>query len=191
MSEPNRMEAAAPEPGRCPRCLGPLASGEQTCPRCNPPEPSEKAEDVLYLLDAGSASPSRYRYTLGALMLVIALVGICLGLMRGLPGLSVLILLVVTPALLRTLYGSLRSRRRGKSLTMLEKAELFLSSTGIVVMIALASVSAFVISCLPTSIMLSPLGTAGVIVAVGIGIVVVVWVDLPLMKRYWPIRERQ
>lgn len=148
-------------------------------------------EDVLYFLDERGPSPSRYRYTLGSLMLIIALVGICLGLMRGLPGMNLLILLVAAPALLRTLSGILRRRRQGKAMSTLEKAELFLSSAGIVLMLGLASGSAFVASCLPLGIMLSPLGATGVIVAVGVGLVTVVWIALPLIKRYWPIRTQR
>jgi hypothetical protein len=123
-------------------------------------------------------------------MLLIALIGVCFALLRELPGLGILALIVVTPAMGRTLHGCVRHKQAGLPLSAWEKAGLFLNSAGIVLTIGLTAVVAFIGTCLPAGVLFSAVvGPLGMMMAVPAGIGVTAWIGLSQIRRLWPLQD--
>jgi hypothetical protein len=140
--------------------------------------------------DQAPPPPVKGRFTLGSLMLVIALVAVCLGVLREVPGLGVILILVATPALARTLGAASHRKRVGRPMTAVEKVEAFVASVGVVTAIGVSALIAFVATCVPVGfVTLSASFEAGLILAVVVGLVAAVAVGVPMIRRLWPRRD--
>jgi hypothetical protein len=97
-------------------------------------------------------APPQFR--LSSLFLIITLVCVCLGLISIAPGLIVPLLVIVVPALIRTLSASQLWTHRGAQMTIVDKlaefftSEAFFTSLAIVVLIGVAGIIAFFAACL-------------------------------------------
>jgi hypothetical protein len=90
------------------------------------------------------------QFSLESLMLVITLISVCLGMLVAVPGLGVLVCIVAVPALIRTLIAGRQQKAATGPLGLQEKVLAFLASTGIVMGVLLAGVSAFAVACVGT-----------------------------------------
>jgi hypothetical protein len=93
---------------------------------------------------------SASQFSLESLMLVITLIAVCLGMLVAVPGLGVLVCIVAVPALVRALIAGRQHKAVSGSLNLQEKVLAFLASTGIVLGILLAGLSAFAVACVGT-----------------------------------------
>jgi hypothetical protein len=93
---------------------------------------------------------SASQFSLESLMLVITLISVCLGMMVAVPGLGVLVCIVAVPALVRTLIVGRQRKEAATPLNLGEKVLTFFASTGIMLGILLAGMSAFAVACVGT-----------------------------------------
>jgi hypothetical protein len=122
-------------------------------------------------------------------MLVIALIAVCLGVLVEIPGLGVVLLLVSTPALIRTLMAVSRGKAAGRPLSGWEKMTVFAGSLGVVAVIGLASLIAFIATCFPVGLISvqADMGV-GVFLAFSVGIIAAGFVGFTLIRKLWPQR---
>jgi hypothetical protein len=126
---------------------------------------------------------------LGTLMVLIAVVAVCLALLRAAPGLGILLILVLVPASARTVAAVVRRQSRGKRMFWDEKLELFVLSIGIVVVIGIASAAAFLATCFPSGLLLTnAAGIPGLIAAVIVGVGAGGYVAFRLIRVLWPYK---
>jgi hypothetical protein len=122
-------------------------------------------------------------------MLVIALVAVCLGILVEVPGLGVILLLVATPSLIRTLGTVARRKAAGRPLTHWEKAQAFAGSVAVVTAIGVGSVAAFTVTCFPIGAMaFGKNDTWGLYAALAVGLVAGGAVGFVLIRKLWPRR---
>ncbi len=147
-------------------------------------------------LDDASAPPAGREESasrviqLNTLMLLIAVIAVCLGVLREMPGLGILLIVLVIPALARTVVGARRRQAVGHSMSAAEKTLAFVGSLGVVAVIGLAATNAFVATCVPTGrvVGLGAGGLPGIILAFAIGLTVGGIVLYHLARLLWPQR---
>jgi hypothetical protein len=183
---------------RCPHCQAGNRPGADCCFLCHEPIPLDAevvdaslwgAPQVPLTGDEDVPAPAtvRHTFTLSSLMLLIALVAVTLGVFRIEPGLGIVLVIVVTPALIRTLLAVSRDKARGRALNPLEKVGVFVASLGIVIVIGLAAIIAFVATCVPIGLANSDNMTSNSLVtAVVIGLIAAGLVAFPLIRWLWP-----
>lgn len=138
----------------------------------------------------GRMRPSPQTVQLGTLMVAIAMVAVCLAVLRVSLGFGVLLILILVPASGRTIAAVLRRHARGRRMDWSERLELFVLSLCIVVVIGLASLVAFAATCFPSGVILgNGAGIWGLVVAVIIGIGAAGCVAYSLIRRLWPYKE--
>jgi hypothetical protein len=160
MNEPGPV----PDPARCPHCQAEVYWSEATqCWLCGqsldrpgpavapPPPPME---------------PARRTFGLSSLMLVIALVAVCLGVYREVPGLGILLAILVTPALVRTSVVATRRKAGGRPMPPLDKVGVFAGTLAAVVVIGVSAIAAFAITCFPIGLAAFSMGRNGGVLGV-------------------------
>ena len=140
-------------------------------------------------------------------VLGILAVLVCLGLMfesPGLffvfeaPGILVVLLILATPALIRTVVASSRQRAAGAPQSGPAALGTFLSSLGVVAMIGVASVAAFYATCFAVCLGVLQLNDLNhgksyewiVVASVGAGLVPGLWIAVRLFRRLWSRKGR-
>jgi hypothetical protein len=133
-------------------------------------------------------------------MLTITLVAVVLGAFRAAPGLGVLLVIVVSPAWLRTCLNAMRRRARGRPMSALDKLGLFAGSVGVVTTVLVASSVAFYAICW-AGFGIGMVGSEvvpqrsrppyqavawGLYTGVALGIVAALVVGVFLLRRLWP-----
>lgn len=122
---------------------------------------------------------------------------VCIGLALEAPGLLLVLLVVATPAMIRTVVIASRERSTGSAPSGTAAAGIFLSSLGIVVIIGLASIAAFYATCFAVclgSLTLTDLGRGNssgwiMVASVGAGLAPGLFVAYWLARRLWPRRR--
>ena len=87
------------------------------------------------------------QFSLETLLLVITLVAVCLGMIMAEPGLGIVVAIVATPALVRTLVAGYQQRKAGTPMTLGEKLLTFAASTGVAVAVLVTGGTAFAAAC--------------------------------------------
>ncbi|MCO6454564.1 MAG: hypothetical protein J5I93_04530 [Pirellulaceae bacterium] len=159
------QESAIPEPtlppvrtafNPCPQCGARREAIEAACPGCGwaPPPPRNDADPpaVTWPMRAEAART----FSLESLMLVVTLVAVCLSVGVWVPGLGILLAVLSTPALVRTVVVQLRRKAQGQPLSVGEKLTTFLASLGFVVLIGVALLITLFFACLAIVEMASP-----------------------------------
>jgi hypothetical protein len=147
--------SASAESLQCGEC-GALVGNRDTCWLC-----SASVVVSAELVEPTGVSPfvpdwekkrraSASQFSLESLMLLITLIAVCLGMIVAMPGLGVLVIIVAVPALVRTLIVGRHRKIAAAPLNLGEKVAAFLASTGIVMGILLAGLSAFAVACVGT-----------------------------------------
>lgn len=186
MSHVPNVEAA-----RCPECGADLKSGESECWLCRrATRPDDSPPTSPF---AAVERKSAGQFSLASVFLIITLIAVCLGSLRLAPGLGILLIIVATPALVRTCVVGAREKRAGHSLSIGEKVVAFLASSAIIVLVGVAGFIAFQIACWGSCAMIAGiqkkesenallvgLGTGGI---AGIGTIIwLVWKTWPRKK---------
>lgn len=192
------MDTHAPSPAHtnCPHCLAANDSSAEHCSACG-------QSLVLVIGDNNPYAPpsavepraSGRTFHIGSLMLLIALIAVCLSLAVQLPGLGVVGLLVLTPALIRTVHGYWRDQSLGLPMGWGKRFELFAASLGVVLAIELGTIAAFVATCFPIGLfsfqLYDPTIPLGMYLAFGIGIIAACAAGFFLIRQLWPRRNRR
>lgn len=188
------MDSTEPRMVVCPSCGGENLARFDRCFLCDQPlAPGKAGAENPWAAPAVELKPSSRTFTLGSLMLVIALIAVCLGVLVEVPGLGVILLLIATPALIRTLVAVSRRKAAGQPLLWWEKLAVFAGSVGVVTAIGLGALIAFVLTCFPVGFMAMQSNfqqsQGGLLLAIGIGIGAAAFVGFALIRRLWPQRN--
>jgi hypothetical protein len=119
-------------------------------------------------------------------MLVVTLAAVCLGLLKLSPGYGILLILVATPALVRTMVATGRRKQAGERLTTQSKILEFVASMFVTVVAGLAAQVAFAITCttgLFAGMLVSLATPAGATVVVGCGLVAALITAIVIFSR--------
>lgn len=145
MSQPSPSQAPSPALPRCRECGAELTSDQTKCWLCGKPQSATNP----YASPAAAADlqGGAGQFSLATILLVITLVAICLGTFRLSPGMGIWVVIVATPALVRTFIAGIRQKSAGHRLTLGEKILAFIASAGIIILIGVAAVVAFEIAC--------------------------------------------
>jgi hypothetical protein len=140
-------------------------------------------------------------FTLSSLMLVIALIAACLGVIREAPGVGIGLAIVITPALVRAGITAKRREAAGRPISAGEKIGAFCGSVGVVSTIGIAAAVTFYATCWAGFFGGAAVGSAfesgrgygaigwGLAVGVGVGIVAGLFVLVRLARRLWPRKD--
>lgn len=133
--------------------------------------------------------------TIGAVMGLIAVVAVCLSMMRGDPTIGGLALIVTITAAVRTVFQLRRRAARGMRLGPVE----YFKSVGVSAFVSIAvyggALVAFVATCVPAGLAAGvfperPEGPGnGLVIAVGLGLIGAVVVALLILKRLWRLGD--
>jgi hypothetical protein len=132
---------------RCPECGAPLNAAQARCWLCQ-----RKADDGQQQNPYAPPRPltehSASQFSLASLFLIMTLVAVCLGVFLLSPGLGVLLVFVMTPALIRTVMAASYQKQAGTALSAADKIGVFLMSVFIMGAIGVAACVAFMATCL-------------------------------------------
>jgi hypothetical protein len=147
-------------------------------------------EDNPYAAPAPVGPPGTF--SLATLLLVVTGLAVVFGLMTVAPGLGILVLVLMVPALVRTqAVTRLDDERAGRQSTFGEKVGAFVVSLALMALIAIAACVAFLAACFfsCTALDSGRMGASSefLILAVPIGVAALVVVGL--IYRSWPRRK--
>jgi ribosomal protein L40E len=137
------MDSEQPEVLVCARCGAQNPPDRDACWICHEPlDPKAAPASRSTLVDQASGP----RFALSSVLMVIALVAVGFGLIREAPWLGVPVVILVTPALLRTSVAA-RRRPKDRPMTLAEMLLSLIASLGLIVMVGTAALVAFAIVC--------------------------------------------
>ncbi len=126
------MQPSGPEPS-CEDCAAAHAPGEETELRRG-----GNADTATATQAAGQGRKIGFQFSISTLLLMMTLAAVVLSVFQVEPGVTVLLVLLAAPALLRTWDVTLRRQLQGQALSPRQKIALFLSSLVLVVAIIIA-----------------------------------------------------
>jgi hypothetical protein len=179
----------------CAQCGASIAATSECCWLCHA---AVEADDGANPYAAPESDVQVGRtFQISSLMIFIALLSVLLGVARLSIGLGIALVILVTPAYVRTVRDATLGRAEGKPLTVVDKVGTFFSSLAVVITILVASGAAFYATCwIPTGLGLVatelPNSDPYVVVLIGIfigvplGISVAIVVMVKLSQKLWP-----
>jgi hypothetical protein len=173
--------SSAPSP-RCPECGAPLSGLQARCWLCQRKPTQRDAENPYAPPQPIADENAGVEFSLASLFLVMTLVVVCFGTFMIVPGLGILLAIVSTPALIRTIVMARHQRRAGAPLSAAEKIGVFLISWFVMGAIGLASMVAFLMACFTGAALTEGTGAnlelillAGILVGLAAAIPLSVW----------------
>ncbi len=160
----------------CPHCAAVNPSHESLCRAC-------ARELTVYI---GPAERLPHRFGVGSLMMLVASVGVGLGFLRAAPVVGAVILLVVPPALVRTMAAVSQRAGDGRPMTGDESMSTVFQSLGRMLAVVVASFLAFVLVAMPAGSMAMGTGRSGMMIAVGAAVTAGGVAGWLLLRRLWP-----
>jgi hypothetical protein len=112
---------------------------------------------------------SALTFRISSLLMVIAVIAVCLGVVHENMLLGITLAVVVAPALVYTSIVAAKRKVRGRPMAVLEKVWTFLAAAAGVVLVALSAVIAFFVTCIPVSIGTVRAGGLGFIIGLVTG----------------------
>lgn len=178
------------EAARCPECGATLQSGDSTCWLCRrTTRPDDSSPASPFAEERKFAG----QFSLASVFLIITLIAVCLGSLRLAPGLGVLLIIVATPALVRTCVVGIREKRAGRTLSIGEKVVAFLASSAIIVLVGVAGFIAFQIACWGSCAMIAGIqqkeGENALLVGLGTGSIAGIGTIIWLIWKTWPRKK--
>jgi hypothetical protein len=126
---------------KCTSC-GALAEGNR-CWLCGSTSVRASQESTPVFRDERGA----HTFTLSSLFLWITLISVFLGVTVAAPGLGILLAIFSVPALVRASAAQARVEASGKRASAFDWLGMFLSSLGVLALIAIAGIAAFLTAC--------------------------------------------
>jgi hypothetical protein len=187
-------EPASPD-DRCPNCGASL--GDPPAVRCSAcgwwsvlrpaPAAHERIEDVNPYAPPRAEVGARRAMHLGTLMLLIAVIGVLIGVTVQEPVVGVVLSLITVPALIRTSVAVNRHRDRlppGAA----RVAGLFVGSFAVSGLTVFAAFLAFCVTCFPVGLVtFEIINGVGLVVAGVVGVLAALFVIVLLGRKIWPI----
>jgi hypothetical protein len=174
----------------CAECGATLDPGQERCWLCEARiQPLGQVNPYAAPQPLAEHAPAQF--SLDTLFLIITLVAVCLGAFLLAPGLGVLLALVGTPALIRTMLAGHRKRQAGAPLSTSQKIGAFALSFILVFAAGWAGLIAFFVVCLGTGLAGLALGDGGdwvIVAALGAGALVAIPLTLWIL---WFSRPRR
>lgn len=177
---------------RCSGCGATCAVSDERCWLClGMLHPLSERLDGETLPPTAAADASRSQFSLATLLLLTTLIAVCLGLIRLNPCLGTWAVLLIVPALIRTLYLGAGEKARGHRLSVYEKVLAFIASLGVILLAYIAGSVALAASCVvtvtPVAVVVpaaEPLMLLAAFVSGGAGLAAAGWV-------VWSLRPRR
>ena len=168
-----------PEKAACVICF------QQRTDRVLPPKPPEPVE-------ADGRRSLRGTFGLSSLLLLIAVLGVSMGVMREALGIGILLAIIATPACVRACLAAARHRARGQPMRIEEGVQAFASSLCVVTVIVSASGVAFFAACFPIGLatFVPDQDTPGMVVAFVLGFVAAGVAAYFVGRRLWPWKDQ-
>ena len=168
--------------------------------RVSPPPPAFDAQSRATALgqvpplegQTGRAVELRPTFKLSSLMLLVTLLAVCFGAFRIAPGLAIALLIIVTPAMVRTFVSGARRKQRGEQLSIGDKVLSFAGSLSIMLLIAVAAGISFFATCWIACFGVAAIGSeGGSAIAAGliVGALVALALSIGLFVLSWPRRR--
>jgi hypothetical protein len=145
------MEPHAPEWVCCPTCGADNRPEASRCFLCRHPigPDAMRVPPSPEGVEPPASSAAGYPFSLGSLMLVIALAAVCLGVGYEAPGLGIALAIFSAPALIWTIALARQGESRGRPMPASAKVWAFLASLVAVVLVFLSAVIAFFATFFP------------------------------------------
>ena len=142
------MGEVNPTPNRhCPQCGAQLSSSAKYCWVCYVKLPPPDAKVVMASLVPEADYPRRpFQYGLSSILLVITFAAILCSLIKMNPGLGILVAILTTPAMLRTVLVAFRQRQSGEPMTGGDKANIFFLTMAMSLGVIVAACGAFCVT---------------------------------------------
>jgi hypothetical protein len=152
---------------------------------------SDQPSTVETQLAANRAAESRLARTFGlsSLLLVIAVLGVSLGVMRKSLGLGIPLALILTPACVRACHAAALRRSQGRPMGAAEATHAFMGSIGVMTTVGTAAAAGFVGTCLPVGFVMAGIDLRLITVACISGCVVGLYTGFVTLVRLWPWKE--
>ncbi len=204
----SRDIAAGPPPSPPPPLPRDTARGRDDTPECpycgakritSAAVPCWLCQEMLPPLEgsvpSGSVQGATSRVAAIVVGVLVLLIGV--GLTMAAPGLFLVLALIATPILIRSVVVSRRARREGRPPTSGEKVSAFFATLGAVILVGIATIVAFFVTCFAVCLGVLAVSESGgrrgveewilpVSVCAGLvpGIIVLVWLSR-VFKRRW------
>jgi hypothetical protein len=147
----------------CPRCGASNVPGSEVCFLCHRPvDPAASAPRPVALSANPYAAPadrqSRGRgFHLDSMLLIIALIAVCMGVIHEAPGLGIPLAVISFIALARTVTHT-TGNRAGRPASVCDKVAVFFATVGIVLIVLICVFIALFATCLAIIFVLMPAG---------------------------------
>lgn len=179
-------------PKTCPECGAEQSlAGERTnCWLCH--HVLSHAELAAEAIASEPVAPSpSHSFSLMTLMLLVTLASVAMGVTAIAPGLGIMLIILLTPALVRT-FGIVRRREATGQLTSFaDRIGTLYASLGVVIVIAVASVGAFVATCGPIgAVALTGEGEGYFYVAIFVAVIAAGAAGFFTTRALWRSKER-
>lgn len=162
------------------------------CPHCGAENPAREAVCsacskglTLYI---GPTQNLPRRFGLGSLMVLVATVALGLGALRGVPLLGVLILVLIPPALVRTMAVTSQREADERPMTVDERMGVFFGSIGVILATVLSAFLAFAVVCVPAGSMMMGAGGQWMPIALALAGAAAVGAAWWVLRKLWPYR---
>lgn len=162
----------------CPHCGAVNPWFASTCEACS-------KGLVVYI---GPSQTVPRRFGLGSIMTLVASVAVGLALWRAVPVLGLMLLLLVPPALIRTVAAMSQRASDERPMSMDERMSTFVASLGVMLAVLVASLLAFAIVGMPAGSMAMAAGRPGMTVAMTLAGTAGLGVGFFLLRKLWPYR---
>lgn len=143
----------------CPECGAGVRADAERCWLCHRElgarDPYAPPAEIVLAPGSGTA-----QFSLATILLVTTLVAVCLGVFRISPGFGVIVVVLATPALVRTIVAGTREKQRGHRLSVAEKIGTFAASFGVMILACVAGIAAFLAACFGTCGLAAALSSA-------------------------------
>ena len=131
----------------CPECGAVLPPGTERCWLCRSGTQPAVTESASPSAPAERRAP--IQFSLASLMLLITLWAVVLGVFSISPGVGIGLMILATPAVIRTVILASRGRTGGRPMPVGAKVWVFTGTLGLLAIIAVAVSAAFVVTCFP------------------------------------------
>lgn len=188
----------------CPACGANCDASLESCWLCFTAFPAVASEAVEAgraddRQPAASVSPARRNpssgsYGIMSLLMVITLIAVCFGAFTVAPGLGILVSILATPALIRTVFVSLVKQDAGVEVSPADKVLMFAASVGALITAMIVAVAVFFGTCVAACFGAVALDSAGIsgdaagvlfmVLLVGGGILGIV-MGIVTLRRLW------
>ena len=173
------MEPGSGPSVNCPSCGEANPAAEERCHACS----------RLLTIYIGPTKTLPTKFGLGSLMVLVAAVGLGLGVLRVSPVVGILFLILVIPAMIRTSGVASQRTEDERSTSFEDVFTIFLTSLGLMIVVLIFTLLPFLGIFFTLALSFWDGGTYGKVAAVGISGVMALSIGWMILKRFWRYRD--